>query len=78
MGFMIMPDSLRFTRSTSAAWRSMDMFLWITPMPPCRAMAIAISASVTVSMAAETIGMLRGMARVKRLVTATLRGCTVE
>ncbi len=41
-------------------------------------MAIAISASVTVSMAAETIGMFKGMARVKRLATATLRGCTVE
>ena len=78
IGFMIMPDSLRFTRSTSAAWRSIDMFLWTTPMPPWRAMAIAISASVTVSMAAETIGMLSGMARVKRLATATLRGWTVE
>ena len=78
IGFMIMPDSLRLTRSTSAAWRSIGMFLWITPIPPRRAMPIAISASVTVSMAAETIGMLSGIARVKRLATVTLRGCTVE
>ena len=33
MGFMIIPLSLRLTRSTSAAWRSTGMFLWITPMP---------------------------------------------
>src|ERR1051326_299370 len=78
IGFMIMPDSLRFTRSTSAACRSIDMFLWMTPMPPWRAIAIAISDSVTVSIAADTIGIFKGMARVKRLVTLTLRGCTVE
>src|SRR5512143_2401955 len=77
IGFRIMPDSLRFTRSTSAAWRSIGMFLWITPMPPARAMAIAISASVTVSIAADTSGMLSGMSRVKRLAMSTLRGCTV-
>ena len=79
MGFMIIPLSLRLTRSTSAAWRSIDMFLCITPMPPARAMAMAISDSVTVSMAAETSGMLRGMARVKRLARSRpARGCTVE
>src|SRR6266851_2963289 len=77
IGFRIIPDSLRFTRSTSAAWRSMDMFLWITPMPPSRAMAIAMSDSVTVSIAAETSGMLRGILRVNQDFTSTLRGCTV-
>src|SRR2546430_814522 len=35
-------------------------------MPPSRAMAIAISDSVTVSIAADTSGMLRAMPRVKR------------
>lgn len=35
----------------------MDMFLCITPKPPNLAKAIAISFSVTVSIAAETIGM---------------------
>ena len=75
---MIIPLSLRFTRSTSAACRSIDMFLCSTPMPPERAMAIAMSASVTVSMAAATNGMLSGMVRVKRLTIETSRGCTLE
>src|SRR5881396_758141 len=78
IGCRIIPDSLRFTLSTSAAWRSTGMFLWITPMPPSRAMAIAISDSVTVSIAADTSGMLRAMPRVKRERTSTLRGCTLE
>ena len=74
IGLRIIPLSLRLTRSTSAAWRSTVMFLWSTPMPPARAIAMAISASVTVSMAAETSGMLRGMVRVKRLLVETSRG----
>ena len=36
----------------------MDMFLCTTPMPPLRAMAIAMLLSVTVSIAALTIGAL--------------------
>src|SRR5690348_12524349 len=47
-------------------------------MPPSRAMAIAISDSVTVSIAADTSGMLRAMPRVKRERTSTFRGCTLE
>src|SRR5690242_4020115 len=47
-------------------------------MPPSRAMAIAISDSVTVSIAADTSGMLRGMPRVNRERTSTFRGCTLE
>ena len=47
-------------------------------MPPARAIAMAMSASVTVSMAAETSGMLRGIVRVKRLTVETSRGCTAE
>ena len=77
-GLRIIPLSLRFTRSTSAACFSTGMFLWMTPMPPARAMAMAICASVTVSIAAETSGMLSGIERVRRLVTATCRGWTVE
>ena len=50
------------------------MFLCSTPMPPARAMAIAMSASVTVSMAAETSGMLSEMLRVKRVAVETSRG----
>ena len=54
------------------------MFLCSTPMPPARAIAMAISDSVTVSMAAETSGMLREIVRVKRLTVETSRGCTAE
>ena len=66
IGLRIIPLSERFTRSTSAACRSIDMFLWITPIPPARAIAIAISDSVTVSIAAETSGTLSVILRVKR------------
>ena len=51
------PFSLRLTLSTMAACASMDMFLWMMPNPPSRAIAIAMRASVTVSMAALSIGM---------------------
>ena len=37
----------------------MDMLRWMMPMPPCCASAIARCDSVTVSMAAETIGMFK-------------------
>ena len=37
------------------------MFLWMTPMPPSCAMAMAMRASVTVSMAADSSGMLSRM-----------------
>ena len=51
-GLVITPLSERFTRSTSSACCSTDIFLWMTPMPPSRAIAIAIAASVTVSIPA--------------------------
>src|SRR5437588_9386744 len=54
------------------------MFLWITLMPPSRAIAIAISDSVTVSIAAATSGMWSERRRVKRERVSTLRGCTLE
>jgi hypothetical protein len=74
IGLRIIPLSLRLTLSTSAAWRSTVMFLCNTPMPPARAIAMAISASVTVSMAAETSGMVREIVRVRRLLVDTSRG----
>ena len=55
-GSTIIPDSLRFTLSTSATWSSIERFRWMIPMPPSRASAIARRASVTVSIAAETSG----------------------
>ena len=44
------------------------------PSPPCWASAIAMCDSVTVSMAALTIGMLRLMLRVSRVCVLALRG----
>ena len=78
IGSRIIPLSDRLTRSTSSACRSTDMFLWTTPTPPSRAMAMAMPASVTVSMAAETRGTRRAMRRVSRVATSTSLGCTSE
>ena len=55
-GLVIMPDSLRLTLSTCAAWSSIERLRWRMPMPPWRAMAIAMRDSVTVSIAAESSG----------------------
>ena len=55
-GLVTMPASDRFTRSTCSAWSSIDRLRCSTPMPPWRAIAIAIRASVTVSIALETSG----------------------
>jgi hypothetical protein len=54
------------------------MFLWMTPMPPAWAMAIAIGASVTVSMAAATSGMFSAMSRVNRVRVSVWFGSTAE
>ena len=50
------PFSERLTRSTLSACCSMGILLCTTPMPPSRAMAMAMDDSVTVSMAAEIRG----------------------
>ena len=55
-GSVTMPDSDRLTRSTWCAWSSIERLRCSTPMPPSRAIAIAIRASVTVSIAAESSG----------------------
>ena len=60
-GLMITPLSERFTLWTSSACSAIDMFLWITPNPPWRAIAIAIVESVTVSILALIKGILRRM-----------------
>ena len=52
------------------------MFLWMMPMPPSWARAMASSLSVTVSIGEETIGMLRRMLRVSWVRTSTSRGTT--
>mmetsp|Transcript_13051 Transcript_13051/g.37023 ORF Transcript_13051/g.37023 Transcript_13051/m.37023 type:complete len:273 (-) Transcript_13051:257-1075(-) len=55
-GSVMKPLLYFLTLVTSSTWSSTDMFGWITPMPPSRAMPIAILDSVTVSMGLETIG----------------------
>jgi hypothetical protein len=78
MGFLITPLSYFLTAATSAAWRSMLMFLWMMPMPPSCAMAMASRASVTVSMAALMIGMLSRTSRASGVRRLTWRGSTSE
>ena len=50
----------------------------MTPMPPACAMAIAICASVTVSMAEAAIGILSPMPRVMRVRISTSEGSTSD
>ena len=78
IGSTIMPLSDRFTRSTSDACSSIDRFLWMTPMPPCCAIAIASRDSVTVSIAALASGTFSRMLRVRRVLTSTWVGSTSE
>ena len=77
-GSTIMPLSLFLTRSISRRCWAMDMFLWMTPMPPMRAMEMAMADSVTVSMAAESSGMRRGMSGVSQVDTSIMSGVTSE
>ena len=58
IGSTIIPLSERLTFLTSFACSAMDIFLWIKPIPPSWAIATAMAYSVTVSMAAETSGIL--------------------
>src|SRR5262245_25370434 len=73
-----MPLSDRFTRSTSDACSSIDRFLWMTPRPPCCAIAMASRDSVTVSIAALTSGTFSRICRVRFVLTSTSRGTTWE
>ena len=75
-GSVIMPDSLRLTTSTWAAWSSMERLRCSTPMPPLRAIAMAMSASVTVSIAADSTGTFIVMLRVRWVEVSTSDGIT--
>ena len=77
-GSTIIPDSERFTLSTSATWCAIERFRWTIPMPPARASAIARRASVTVSIAAETIGIWSVIEGVKRVTVETSFGSTSD
>ena len=78
IGSRITPDSNFLTLATSAACCSSGRFLWMMPMPPSWAMAMARRASVTVSMAAETIGSFSRRSRVRRVPRSTSLGRIVE
>ncbi len=66
MGFETMPDSLRLTWSTMPAWSSIERLRCTMPIPPWRAIAIAMRASVTVSIALESRGVATVMRRLRR------------
>src|SRR3569833_2012717 len=78
MGSMMTPASYFLTRLTCSACSWADIFLWMMPMPPSCARAMARRASVTVSIAADTSGMLSDISRVSRVLSSTSRGSTVE
>ena len=78
IGLVIIPDSDRFTRSTCMAWSSSERLRCSTPIPPSRAIAIAIRASVTVSMALDTSGMESSTLRVIRVMVFTRLGTTSD
>mmetsp|Transcript_46329 Transcript_46329/g.86522 ORF Transcript_46329/g.86522 Transcript_46329/m.86522 type:complete len:313 (+) Transcript_46329:551-1489(+) len=63
-GSRMKPALYFFTRATSFACSSIGRLVWMTPMPPSRAIAIAMLDSVTVSMGLDTIGVLRAIFRV--------------
>ncbi len=73
-GSVIIPLSDFFTFSTSRAWASTGMLRWTKPMPPSCAIEIAICDSVTVSIAAETNGMLSSIRRDRRVAMLASRG----
>jgi len=77
-GSTMIPFSLRLTFSTSRAWAAGGMFLWMIPIPPSCASAIARAASVTVSIGADTSGMCRRMLLVRLVAVSTSRGTTAE
>ena len=77
-GSEIMPLWLRFTFCTSAACSDAGMLRWITPMPPLRAIAMAMRASVTLSIAADTSGIARTMSAANLADVSTASGSVSE
>ncbi|MNN65904.1 hypothetical protein D3C81_1814480 [compost metagenome] len=73
-GSWIIPLSERFTLRTSAACSAIVMFLCNIPIPPACAIAIAKSAPVTVSIAAETNGIFNLIFFVSEVLVSTSRG----
>ena len=78
IGSTIIPLWERLTILTISTCFSIVMLRWRIPIPPSRARAMARLASVTVSIAALTMGMLRGMLRVSLVCTLASLGSTVD
>ena len=78
MGSTIMPLSDFLTLSTSRVCLSMLMLRWMNPIPPSRAMQMAVWDSVTVSMAALTMGMFMMMLFVRLVLVSTSLGRIVD
>ena len=76
MGSEMMPFSVRLTFATSRACCSIEMFLWMMPIPPSWAMDMASLDSVTVSMGADTSGIFNSMFRVSRVEVLVSSGVT--
>ena len=73
-GSTIIPLSDFFTFSTSSACSATARLRWMTPRPPSCAMAMAVRASVTVSIAALSTGMFSRTRRVIGALTSVSRG----
>ena len=74
IGLTTIPLSKRLTARTAAHCSSIVRLRWRTPIPPIWAMTIAMSASVTVSIAEETTGMLSAISRVRRVRVSAWEG----
>src|SRR3954469_15688005 len=73
-----MPASDLLTMSTWVAWSSTDRLRCSTPTPPWRAIAIAIRASGTVSIALESNGVRRVIDLDSRVEVSTSLGMTSD
>ncbi|KAH3683422.1 hypothetical protein WICPIJ_005641 [Wickerhamomyces pijperi] len=60
-GLLMNPFSYFLTFLTISAWSSAEELWWMIPIPPNKAMWMAISASVTVSIGEETNGVFKVM-----------------
>jgi hypothetical protein len=76
IGSVIMPDSERLTISTSLAWASGDMVAVNNANAAFARQLNRQRASVTVSIAAERIGIFSWIVRVSRARTSTSEGST--
>ena len=74
IGLTTMPLSKRFTVRTAAHCSAISRLRCNTPIPPSCAMTIAMSASVTVSIAEDITGMLSEISRVSFVAVFAIDG----